>query len=141
MLTLPSENDKKRPRILGAYNRLMPMKLAHSPDGHVGQAKSRTMSFRFKSNLARFFVLAVLLSAIACSELPELARLTDNASNDFTAPSYLMGEIASTVTAQVMATVAGSPIEMSLNSSDILQTSEGFHGSGDLLLLHSILRT
>ena len=99
------------------------------------------MTFRFKSNIARFFVLAVLLSAIACSELPELARLTDNASNDFTAPSYLMGEIASTVTAQVMVTVAGWPIEMSLNSSDIPQTSKGFHGSGDLLLLYSILRT
>lgn len=99
------------------------------------------MSFRFKSNVARFFVLAVLLSAVACSELPELARLIDNASNDFTAPSYLMGEIASTVTAQVMTTVAGSPVEMSLNSSDTTQTSEGFLGSGDLLLLYSVLRT
>ena len=99
------------------------------------------MSRRFKTNIARFFTLAVLLSAIACSELPELARLTDNASNDFTAPSYLMGEIASTVTVQVTATVAGSPIEVSLNSSDIPQISEGLHGSGDLLMLYSILRT
>jgi hypothetical protein len=117
------------------------MELVYLRKGYVGHAKPRTMSFRFKSNVARFFVLAVLLSAIACSELPELARLIDNASNDFTAPSYLMGEIARKVTAQVTATVAGSSVEMSLNSSDIPQTSEGFHGSGDLLLLYSILRT
>jgi hypothetical protein len=99
------------------------------------------MSRRFKTNMARFFTLAVLLSAIACSELPELARLIDNASNDFTAPSYMMGEIASTVTVQVTATVAGSHIEVSLKSSDVRPTSHDFRGSGDLLQLYSILRT
>jgi hypothetical protein len=97
------------------------------------------MSFRF--NIARFFVLAVLLSAVACSELPELARLTDNTSNDFTAPSYLMGEIAGAVSAQVVATVAGSPIEMSLKSSDVPQRTHVSRGSADLLLLYSMLRT
>jgi hypothetical protein len=99
------------------------------------------MSRRFKTNIARFFALAVLLSAIACSELPELARLIDNASNDFTAPSCLMGEITSTVTVQVTATVAGSPIEVSLKFSDVRPTSHDFRGSGDLLQLYSILRT
>jgi hypothetical protein len=99
------------------------------------------MSRRFKTNIARFFALAVLLSAIACSELPELARLIDKASNDFTAPSYLMEEDASTVTAQATATVAGSPIEVSLKFSDVRPTSHDFHGSGDLLQLYSILRT
>jgi hypothetical protein len=99
------------------------------------------MGRRFKTNIARFFALAVLLSAIACSELPELARLIDNASNDFTAPSHVMGEIASTVTVQVTATVAGSPIEVSLKSSNVRPTNHDFRGSGDLLQLYSILRT
>jgi hypothetical protein len=112
-----------------------------SLDRYVGHINSRLMSLGFKTNIARFFAVAVLLSAIACSELPELARLIDNASNDFTTPSCLIGEITTTVVAGLTVTFAGSPIDVSLNSSDVLQTSHDFRGSGDLFLLYSILRT
>ena len=120
----------------------MPMECLRSLDRYVGCIKSRIMSLRFKTDIARFFALAVLLSAIACSELPELARLVDNASNDFTAPSCLMWEtVSSTVTSQVTVAVAGSPTEVRPQSSDVLQASHDFRSSGDLFLLYSILRT
>ena|ERR1700674_1293131 len=99
------------------------------------------MTFRFKSNIAKLFVLAVLLSAVASSELPELARLMDNTSNDFTAPSYLMGEIGSPVAAQVTAKGPVSRITPGQNPSDVRQQPGVFHSSRNLLLLYSILRT
>jgi hypothetical protein len=99
------------------------------------------MTFRFKSNIAKLFVLAVLLSAVASSELPELARLMDNTSNDFTSPSYLMGEIGSAVTAQVTATGPVSSITPGQKLWDVPQQPGVFRSSRNLLLLYSILRT
>lgn len=99
------------------------------------------MSLRFRSKAAKFFVFVVLLSAVACSELPELAKLMDNPSNDFTAPAYLMGEIETRVTDQVSTTTSVSHLESRSFPSDRPQRAQGFRSSGDLLLLYSILRT
>jgi hypothetical protein len=97
----------------------------------------------FPSQVAKFLVMAVLFSAIACSEFPELANLMDNTSNDFTPPSYVVGEIASTVAAQVTVTAAtpASRITPFRKSSDASQQTSLFRSSRDLLLLYSILRT
>jgi len=101
------------------------------------------MTFHFKSNVAKVFVMAVLLSLMACSELPELAGLADNTSNDFTAPSYIVGEIASAVVAHLTATAAppASPTTPYQNSSGVAQQTSLFRSSRDLLQLYSILRT
>ena len=101
------------------------------------------MRFRFKSNVAKFFVMAVLLSALACSELPELAKLIDQTSNDFTPPSYMMEEIASAVAAQVTTTTTVPKLRAtpSQSSSDFPRQARLFRGSRELLQLYSILRT
>ena len=99
------------------------------------------MTSRFNSNVAKFFVLAVLLSAVASSELPELARLMDIASNDFTAPSCLAGEIGSAVAAQVTAAGPVSRITLGQKPSDAPQQPGIFHRPRNLLLLYSIFRT
>lgn len=99
------------------------------------------MRFKFKSSVAKFAVLAVLLTAVACSELPELARLMDNPTNDFTAPSYLMEDISASVAAQVTATAPTLRITLSQKFSDSPQRATLIRGSRDLLLLCSILRT
>lgn len=99
------------------------------------------MSLRLRNKAAKFFVFVVLLSAVACSELPELAKLMDNPSNDFTAPAYLMGEIETKVSEQVTFTASISRLESRSVPSDQPQRMQGFRSSGDLLLLYSILRT
>jgi len=101
------------------------------------------MKFHFESNVARLFVMAVLLSSVACSELPELARLMDNTSNDFTPPSYIVGEIVDAIAAQITATRVppASPTTPYQNSSDVAQQTNLFRGSRHLLQLYSILRT
>ena len=101
------------------------------------------MRFRFKSNVARFFVVALLLSAVACSELPELAKLMDRTSNDFTPPSYVVGEIDSAVAAQVTTTTAAPEMRArpAQNSPDVPRQTRLFRCSRELLLFYSILRT
>src|ERR1700746_1556986 len=101
------------------------------------------MRLRFNGSVAKLFVVAILLSSLACSELPELERLIDNTSNDFTAPSYVVGEITSAVARQV---TPASP-ERALrgvtqqNSPDASQHITAFLISRDLLHLFSISRT
>jgi len=63
------------------------------------------MTVQFKSSVAKVFIFAILVSALMCSEFPELTKLTDDTSNDFTTPSYIMREVTSAVAAQVTATV------------------------------------
>ena len=121
----------------------MLMKCLRSPERDVGCAvrNSFLFRFRFKSNIAKLFVLAVLLSAVASSELPELARLMDNTANDFTTPSYLTGEIGTAVVAQVTPTVPVSRITPGQKPSDVPQQPGVFRSSRNLLPLYSILRT
>jgi len=98
------------------------------------------MKFHFESNVV--FVMAVLLSSVACSELPELARLMDNTSNDFMPSSYIVGEIVDIVAAQVTATAApASPATLYQSSSDVAHQASLFRSSRGLLQLYSILRT
>ena len=126
ILTLHAQNDKNPVEYFGSVApQLIPMK------------------FHFESNVAKLFVMAVLLSSVACSELPELARLMDNTSNDFMPPSYIVGEIVDTVAAQVTATAAApaSPTTPYQSSSDVAHQTSLFRSSRDLLQLYSILRT
>jgi|SRR5690348_12688721 len=101
------------------------------------------MRLRFKSNVARLFVLAVLLSAVACSELPELTKLMDQTSNDFTPPSYVVGDLASAAAAQVATTTTAPKLRgiSSPESSDVPRQARLFRCSRDLLQFYSILRT
>jgi hypothetical protein len=101
------------------------------------------MRFQFKGNVARLLVMAVLLSVVACSELPELARLMDNPSNDFMPPSYPMEQVTSAVAAQVTATVTtpAPRITRSQESSGVRQQTIPIRSSRDLLELYTILRT
>jgi hypothetical protein len=101
------------------------------------------MRLRFNGSVAKLFVVAILLSSLACSELPELERLIDNASNDFTPASYVAGEITSAVAAHVKATSPARALRAARqqNSSDISQHIAAFLISRDLLHLYSISRT
>ncbi len=106
-----------------------------------GLAELMRMSLRFRNKAAKLFVFIVLLSAVACSELPELAKLIDNPSNDFTPPAYVMSEIESTLTEHVMVKTNVSRMESRLFPSDRPQQPHNFRSSSDLLLLYSIRRT
>ena len=92
---------------------------------------------------AKLFIIVALVSTVACSELPELAGLMDNSSNDFTPSSYLVGEIASSLAAQVTSTAKppASRIAPWWKSSDVPQQTSLFRSSRNLLELYSILRT
>jgi hypothetical protein len=100
------------------------------------------MRFHFNGSLAKLFVLTILLSAVACSELPELEKLVDNSSNDFTPASYAVGEITKAVAAQLRPTVsAAAPrLASSQNPSSALFIGP-FLSSRNLLELYSVLRT
>ena len=101
------------------------------------------MKFHFNSHLSKVFVLAVLLSALVCSEVPELAKLVDNTSNDFTTPICFMEEITTSVAAQVTATVT-RPLVRAMQSHGPLGAPHQTifsSSSRDILLLCSTLRT
>jgi hypothetical protein len=101
------------------------------------------MTVKFKSNVAKVFVLAALLSALVFSEFPELVKLTDDTSNDSTTPSYVVQEVTSAIAAQATATVMtpAPRITSSRKSSAALQQTSFIRNSRDLLLLCSLLRT
>ena len=98
--------------------------------------------FHRRSKFARLFVMVVLLSSVACSEFPELARLADNTSNDFiTTQSCLAGEVAIAEATQVTATGPASRITACEELSNIPERISLFGISRDLLLLYSVFRT
>jgi len=100
------------------------------------------MSFHFKGSVAKLFVLVILVSAVACSELPELEKLVDNSSNDFTPASYVVREIAKAVAAQLRPTVsAAAPCLAPLQNSSSAQFIGPSLSSRNLLELYSVLRT
>ena len=92
------------------------------------------------SKFARLLVIVVLLSSVACSELPELASLSDNASNDFTIQSCIAAEVAIAAPLQA-AKVLASCIPPRAEFLDVQPRKNVFGISRDLLLLYSILRT
>ena len=101
------------------------------------------MTVQFKSNFAKVFIFATLLSALMCSEFPELTKLTDDTSNDFTTPSYVMREVTSAVAAQVTATVmTPAPRITSSRKFSAAPPERSFiRNSRDLHLLCTLLRT
>jgi hypothetical protein len=100
------------------------------------------MSLQWRTRISKLFAFVIIVSALACSELPELMKLMDNPSNDFiTAPAGSMGKIADSVTDQVTVTNSVSPVEERQASSALLQQTEAFRDSGDLLALYSLRRT
>lgn len=107
------------------------------------RAETPPSIFHFWSMVAKLLVVGILLSAMACSEFPELANLTDDASNDFISMSYVAGEIASTVAVQAMLTAdpSASDVMPYRNSSDSPQHRLIFRSSRNLLELYSVLRT
>jgi hypothetical protein len=96
---------------------------------------------RLRSKFARLFVIVVLLSSLACSEFPELARLADNTSNDFTTQSCLADEVAIAAATQVTVKASASRTMACEEFLDIPQRISLLGIPRDLLLLHSVFRT
>jgi hypothetical protein len=100
------------------------------------------MTFRINRNVIKVFVLVVLLSALVCSEVPELAKLMDDTSNDFTTPICLIQELRATIAAQVTATVISPALGVLASQLSSAHQPSIFPGSSrDVLLLCSTLRT
>ncbi len=98
--------------------------------------------FRPWSKFARLLVTAVLLFPVACSELPELATLSDNTSNDFTTQSYAAA--AEVTIAAVTFGPAKAPASLMVRreeSVNVRQRASSPHISRDLFLLYSTFRT
>jgi hypothetical protein len=97
--------------------------------------------FRFWAKFGRLLAIVLLLLSVACSELPELATLSDNTSNDFTTQSYVAREVALAAVTLVPAEV---PVLRRLPRTafvDVPQRASSFCISRDLLLLYSTFRT
>jgi hypothetical protein len=118
-------------------------RVSHSLPFTQYPAATFPMRLRFKGSIVRLFVVVILLSSLACSELPELERLIDNTSNDFTPPSYVVGEITSAVSSQLTpeSPMRALHVAPQQNSSDVPQHIGAFLSSRDLLHLFSIIRT
>lgn len=97
----------------------------------------------FVSNVIKLVVLVMLVSTIACNELPELTRLMDNPSNDFTVVSTASADVrVAAVAAQVTATLCMSRAALPLEFlQDAQRESAAFGSARDLLALLSFLRT
>jgi hypothetical protein len=85
--------------------------------------------------------MVVLLSSLACSEFPELARLADNTSNDFTTQSCFAVQVAIAAGTQVMAKTPASGFTACRESLNIPHTIGHWGVSRDLLQLYSVFRT
>ena len=97
--------------------------------------------FTLRSKFARFFVIVVLLSSLACAEFPELASLADNTSNDFTTQFCLGAEGAMVGAVRIMAKAPTSPMMAGAAYLHIPRRVSLFGISRNLLLLCCVLRT
>lgn len=97
------------------------------------------MVLLFGRNVVKLLVLAVLLSAIACNELPELIQLVDNPTNDFTAPSSFRA-VAVAAPLRAMPTGRASFVPSYRKPSGVPPETVS-RAPRDLLLLQSLLRT
>jgi hypothetical protein len=95
----------------------------------------------FVSSVVKVVGLVMLVSALACSELPELTTLIDNPSNDFTISSSSSSVGVTAVAAQVTATVCVSRAAVRPTFAEAPQHESPFRGSRDILALYSLLRT
>jgi hypothetical protein len=94
----------------------------------------------FVSRVVKVVGLVMLVSALACSELPELTTLVDNSSNDFAVLSSSSLSVTA-VAAQVTATVCVSRAAVRPAFVEAPQHEFPFRGSRDMLALYSLLRT
>jgi hypothetical protein len=97
---------------------------------------------QFKRHAFKFFVIASLVCSVACTELPELSRLSDDASNDFTVLSTSLADISLAVAAKVRPTAYlrlvapyWEPVDDSQRRPLVPRSSPA------VPILHSILRT
>ena len=92
------------------------------------------------SRVVKLVGLVLLVSTLACSELPELTILMDNPSNDFTVlPSS--SAAVTVVAAQVTINVCVSQAAVHPAFVEASQHESAFRGSRDILALYSLLRT
>jgi hypothetical protein len=97
----------------------------------------------FRSYVFKAFIMLVLVCSIASAEFPELARLSDNASNDFTTPTSVVEEVTTAVAPKVTATVAAPALRVTSyqEPSKASRRTPVSRSSRDVLVLYSILRT
>jgi hypothetical protein len=94
----------------------------------------------FVSWVVRLVGLVMLVSALACSEFPELSTLIDNPSNDFTVLSSSSAGVTA-VAAQASAAVCVSPAAVRPTFVEAPRHEPPFRGSRYILALYSLLRT
>ncbi len=97
--------------------------------------------FTLRSKFARFFVIVVLLSSLACAEFPELASLADNTSNDFTTQFCLGAEGMIVGAIRTMAKAPASRVMAGEVYLRIPRRVSLFGIPRNLLHLYSVLRT
>jgi len=97
----------------------------------------------FRSRVFKAFIMLVLVCSIAFAEFPELARLSDDASNDFTTPTCVVQEVTTAVAPKVTATVAALALRVASHQepSKASRRAPVTRCSRDVLVLYSILRT
>lgn len=95
----------------------------------------------FRTRLIKFFILMLLVSSIACGELLELSKLTDDTSNDFAVLSLPSAEILLEVTVQAKSAHCVTVAMPCPQFSEGPQGIDAFRSSRGVLVLHSILRT
>jgi hypothetical protein len=96
---------------------------------------------RCRTRIAEIFVLMLLVSSVACGELPELVSLTDNTSNDIV---ILSVPSAGVIPAAVTLVTPGSCAAIVSNDqklSGVQQKILPSRSSRDVLALQSLLRT
>lgn len=103
----------------------------------------RVWMSHFKSYVLRFFIMVLLVCSVACGEFPELSKLSDDTSNDFTTPACAFQDAATAVADQVTAAVPAPALRVTPNqeSRKVSPLTLVSRGSRDFLVLYSILRT
>lgn len=119
------------------------IQISGASEKSVGRRGCSSSDFRPKGNSWRLIALTIILVAVACAELPELARLVDNPDNNFTIPSYVMyadAEIEA-VSGQVAGAAVGSHAQSCVKPLGVSRVPAMVRGAGEILLLYSIRRT
>lgn len=90
--------------------------------------------------VTKVLAMAIVLSVLVCSELPELIRLADNTTNDFTTPSSLIEEADSLRESQPAVRIRVLHCPRRYPVPDVLQRAAHLNLSRDFLSLYSIIR-
>jgi hypothetical protein len=90
--------------------------------------------------VAQTLVMAIVLSVVVCSELPELIRLVDNTTNDFTTPASLIEEPESVRASQPAVRITVLQCRPRYPLRDVFRRRAPLNLSRDLLSFYSIIR-